>query len=66
MDQSALPALLSVDEVTAYLRVSERWVYDQLRSGTIPSVRIARQFRVRATDLEAYLESQKTLAPTGG
>ena len=49
--------LLKVPEVAARLSMSRGKVYELIRSGALPSVRIDRSRRVRARDLEAFVGS---------
>lgn len=50
--------LLTAAEVADQLRVSTMTVYRLIRRGELPAVRVGRNYRVRARDLETYLESQ--------
>jgi excisionase family DNA binding protein len=50
--------LLTAAEVAEQLRVSTMTVYRLIRSGELAAVRVGRNYRVRAGDLEDYLESQ--------
>lgn len=50
--------LLTAAEVADNLRVSTMTVYRLIRSGELPAVRVGRNYRVRAQDLENYLEEQ--------
>lgn len=52
-----LPSLLSIDDVAAYLRVSPRWVYTQVREGRLPAMLIARSWRIRQEALDEFAES---------
>lgn len=64
--QPALPPrLLSIDDVAAYLGVSERWVYAQVRSGRLPAMLIARSWRLRLDVVERFAESF-LVHPSGG
>lgn len=47
--------LWSVKRVAEYLGVSERTVYERVRSGELPAVRIGRVWRVRPDDVEDWL-----------
>jgi excisionase family DNA binding protein len=47
--------LWDISHVAAYLGVSERTVYNKVRSGSLPAVKVGRLWRVRASDLEAWL-----------
>jgi excisionase family DNA binding protein len=55
--QSRLATLLSIDDVAAYLRVSPRWVYEQVRTGRLPAMLIARSWRIRPDAVEEFAES---------
>lgn len=50
--------LLTAAEVAEDLRVSTMTVYRLIRRGELPAVRVGRNYRVRAADLEAYLADQ--------
>jgi len=47
--------LLDITAVARYLGVSERTVYNRVRSGDLPAVKVGRLWRVRKADLEAWL-----------
>ena len=47
-------------EVAERLSLGRTVVYQLLRCGELPCVRIGRAVRVRATDLEAWVERQQT------
>jgi excisionase family DNA binding protein len=56
--------LLDVPDVMRVLRVSRTMVYDLLRSGKLPGIRIGATWRIPVTDLRRYLEaSRMTSAP---
>lgn len=50
--------LLTAAEVADQLRVSTMTIYRLIRSGELPAVRVGRNYRVRANELEAYLQGQ--------
>ncbi len=50
--------LLTAAEVAGLLRVSTMTIYRLIRRGELPAVRVGRNYRVRSTDLDAYLEQQ--------
>lgn len=59
VDESRLEHdLLTPAEVLAYLRVNARTVYRLMRTGNLPAVRVGRQWRVRRTELDAWLRRQ--------
>ena len=48
--------LLTAGEVADQLRVSTMTIYRLIRRGELPAVRVGRNYRVRASDLDRYLE----------
>ncbi len=57
--------LLSIPEICQELGMGKSWVYRRLRSGEIPSVKLGRSIKVKRTDLEEYLEKQRSRSPAG-
>ncbi len=59
---------LTTEEVIEYLHVNLRTVYRLIKAGRLPAVRVGRQWRFRKSDLDAWLESQRTRSarPSGG
>lgn len=57
-----LLSFLTTEEVLAYLKVTPRTIYRLIRSGELPAVRIGRQYRFRRTDLDGWLDRQRTTA----
>ena len=55
---------LTTEEVLEYLQVNLRTVYRLIKARKIPAVRVGRQWRFRKRDIDAWLDSQRTLAPT--
>jgi excisionase family DNA binding protein len=55
-----LPDVLTADEVADVLRLGRNTVYDALRTGTIPSVRIGRRLLVPKAALRRLLEGEQT------
>ena len=56
--------LLSVAEVGELLGMGRSWVYQQIRSGDIPSVQVGGSVKVRQKDLEQYIHEH--LRSNGG
>jgi excisionase family DNA binding protein len=50
--------LLTVREIADAMRVSTMTVYRLIRAGALPAIRVGKHFRIRARDLDQYLESQ--------
>jgi excisionase family DNA binding protein len=51
---------LTTEEVLDYLQVNLRTVYRLIKAGKLPAVLVGRQWRVRRSDLDAWLEAQRT------
>lgn len=51
---------LTTEEVLDYLQVNLRTVYRLIKAGTIPAVRVGRQWRFRRADLDAWLDGQRS------
>jgi excisionase family DNA binding protein len=51
--------LLSVSEVGELLGMGRSWVYQQIRSGEIPSVQLGGSVKVKREDLEEYIENHR-------
>lgn len=55
-------ALLDIPTVAHRLSIGRSLVYELIRRGELPSVRVNSSRRVRAADLEAYVERLGTAA----
>ena len=49
--------LVGITEAAEYLGVSERWLYDQVRSGQLPAMYIARAWKIRPETLDEFADS---------
>jgi len=47
---------LTVHEVAELMRVSTMTVYRLIKAGELPAARVGRSFRLRAHDVDAYLD----------
>ena len=56
--------LMTVAEVAAAMRVSNMTVYRLIKNGELPAVRVGKNYRLRGSDLERFLEERSV--PTGG
>jgi excisionase family DNA binding protein len=56
--------LVTASEAARALAVSPRTLWSLTHSGAIPCVRIGRAVRYALADLQAWVESQKSKAPT--
>ncbi len=57
--------LLSIPEVCQGLGMGKSWVYQRLRSGEIPSLKLGKIIKVRREDLEEYLKNQYNPTSSG-
>ena len=48
--------LLSVQEVSEQLGMGRSWVYNQIRSGELPSVQLGGTVKIKREDLEQYIQ----------
>jgi excisionase family DNA binding protein len=55
--------LLTIQEVCQELDMGKSWVYQKLKSGEIPSIRLGRLIKVRRTDLEEFLNTHRYRPP---
>lgn len=47
---------MTVDELSAWLKLSREWVYDNVQANRIPYHRLGRQLRFRLTEVEKWLD----------
>ena len=47
--------LLTVSEVARMMRVSNMTVYRLIKSSQLPALRVGKNYRIRASDVEKYL-----------
>ncbi|RKX75484.1 MAG: hypothetical protein DRP87_14460 [Spirochaetes bacterium] len=57
--EKMLPKLLTIDDVAKYLSVDDNTVYRWCRSGTLPAIKLGRDWRIEQQDLEGFLLSRK-------
>jgi len=50
--------LLTVSEVANAMRVSNMTVYRLIKNGELPAVRVGKNYRLRETDLERFLDER--------
>ena len=56
MNETPLPAVLTVHELSKMLRIGINGAYQLVRDGTISSVRVGRQYRIPRKAVLQYLE----------
>jgi len=57
--------LLTVEDIAELLRVPVSWIYERTRqrsSNRLPGFRLGKYWRFRASDIQAWLETQKRTA----
>lgn len=55
---NSLPATLTVKDLSQVLRIGINAAYNLVKSGTIFSVRVGRQYRIPRSAVEKYLDIQ--------
>lgn len=58
MTESQRPRYLTVAEVAQDMRVSTMTVYRLIKSGELAAVRVGKSYRIRADDLDTFLDSR--------
>jgi excisionase family DNA binding protein len=51
--------LLTVGEVAATMRVSNMTVYRLIKRGELPAIRVGKNYRIRESDMDRYLEQRQ-------
>ena len=51
--------LLSIQEVSEVLGMGRSWVYQQIRSGQMPSVQLGGSIKVKREDLQEYIQKHR-------
>lgn len=51
-----LPPLLNINEVCEYLGLGKTIVYEMIRKGELPHIRIRSRIRVSAADIQEYIQ----------
>ncbi len=59
-----MEGLWDISRVAEYLGVSERTVYNRVRAGEMPAIKVGRLWRVRPSDLEEWLAGGRAEAGT--
>ncbi|MFN8232762.1 MAG: helix-turn-helix domain-containing protein [Actinomycetota bacterium] len=54
--------LLTVSEVAATMRVSNMTVYRLIKGGELPAVRVGKNYRIRESDVERFLQDRSVTA----
>ena len=57
-----MDALMTLEEVAAFLRVSKDTVYSMANNGKIPATRVGAQWRFRKEDVDKWLEENRNVA----
>jgi excisionase family DNA binding protein len=55
--------LLTLEEVAERLAVSRKMVYDWIRDGRMPGVKMGRLWRVKESSLDAFIDALEPVKP---
>ncbi len=58
--------IMTIEEVAAYLRVSERTVYDWAQKGDLPGGKLGTTWRFKREDVENWVNSRLSTKPVSG
>ncbi|MHB9131014.1 MAG: helix-turn-helix domain-containing protein [Armatimonadota bacterium] len=47
------PEMMTVEQASAFLQCSTRNIYDRLRSGTLPALKVGREWRISKSEVIA-------------
>ena len=50
----------TIDEVAELLKVSKMTLYRYIKSKKLPAIKLWKEYRVTASDLQSFLDSKKT------
>jgi excisionase family DNA binding protein len=53
--------LYTIEEITEILKVTQRTVYNYIKSGTLKAIKVGKYWRVKHTDLEQFLKTGTNL-----
>lgn len=51
--------LLTVAEVAATMRISNMTVYRLIKNGDLPAIRVGKNYRIRESDMNRYLDDRQ-------
>lgn len=54
-------ALMTIEDLASYLRVSRRTIYEWLKSNKIPALKLIGQWRFKKEKIDAWLENRSKL-----
>ena len=58
--------VLTIEELSAYLKIPKSTLYKLVREGKIPSQKIGRHWRFRKAAIDLWLEEARTSEPGSG
>jgi len=60
MSEKKLGAILTVDEISDYLKIPRSTIYKLVREGRIPAQKIGRHWRFRKEAIDRWLENKQS------
>ncbi|MFA4842297.1 MAG: helix-turn-helix domain-containing protein [Candidatus Omnitrophota bacterium] len=55
-------ALMTIEELSGYLKVTRRTIYEWLKFNKIPAIKLVGQWRFKKDKIDAWLENKATLS----
>ncbi len=56
-------SLFTVSEVASKMRVSNMTIYRLIKSGQLAAIRVGKNYRIRGSDIDRYLEDRSVTGP---
>jgi len=53
--------LYTIDEIAEILKVTQRTIYNYIKSGSLKAIKIGKYWRIKHSDLEQFLEKGTNL-----
>lgn len=53
--------LYTIKEIAGILKVTERTIYNYIMTGSLPAIKIGKNWRVKHIDLEQFLEDRSSV-----
>ena len=54
-------ALMTIDDLASYLKVTRRTIYEWLKTNKVPAVKVVGQWRFKKEKIDAWLEKKESI-----